>query len=242
MAARHALRRRLVTTSHWHGLSFLGRLSEPARKALLGLGTRKALAAGDLLIRQGEPGGVAYLVLSGRVSVTMTVENGSESLLGIRHPGDLVGEMAILGESVRSATVTARDPSTVLVLVGGLFCNYLARFPEAALALNGATGGRLTQANAYRADALGYEVEVRLARALLDQGRRMVRRRGGCFVVELKQAELAMLIGAKEGTVQKALNGAALGGLVQCRRGRVLLLDVAGLARLAETDVPDELL
>jgi CRP/FNR family cyclic AMP-dependent transcriptional regulator len=230
-----------MATSTWHSLSFLGRLPEPARGALLRLGTPKALQAGELLVRQGEMGRTAYLVLSGRVSVTLTVENGTESLLGIRYPGDLVGEMAMLSAGIRSATVVARDRSTVLVLYPESFYAYLTKYPEAALALNGMTGDRLIQANAYRADAAGYEIEVRLARALLYQARRMLRRQGGLFIVELKQSELAMLIGAKEGTVQKALNGPALRNLVRCRRGRVLLLDVTGLAGLAEMDVPSEL-
>lgn len=230
-----------MATPTWNPLSFMGRLSEPSREALLRLGTTKTMQIGDVLLRQGEPGTTAYLVLSGRMNVTVTVENGAESLLGIRHAGDLVGEMAMLGEGVRSATVTARERSAVLVLLSDAFLRYLSSFTDAPLALSGLIGDRLNQANSYRADAAGYDVEVRLARALLYQARRLARREGGHLVVDLRQAELGMLIGAKEGTVQKALSGPALGRLVKCRRGKVLLLDVQDLARLAEIGVPDEL-
>jgi len=225
----------------WNKLSFLGRLPEPAQAKLLKLGKTTIVEQGEHLVRQGETSKTAYLLLSGRVSVTMITENGSVSLLGIRYPGDLVGEMAMMDEGVRTATVTARDRCTVLSFPPEIFMRYLRDVPEASFALHGSTGDRLNQANAYRADAAGYDVDARLARALLYQARRMTRKEQGYFVVELRQAELAMLIGAKEGTVQKALNGPQLKPLARCRRGRVFLLDAPGLARLAELEIPPEL-
>ncbi|GAA2432515.1 Crp/Fnr family transcriptional regulator [Actinomadura vinacea] len=226
----------------WNSLSFMGRLSAPAQQALLRLGASKTLQRNDILVRQGEADTTVYLMLSGRMNITVTVENGSQSLLGIRHAGDLVGEMAMLGqERVRSATVTARERSTVLVLRPDPFRKYLAAYPEAPLAMGGLISHRLDQANTYRADAAGYDVEVRLARALLYQARRLARREHGTLMVELLQSELAMLIGAKETTVQKAMSRPALGPLVMCQRGKVFLLDVPALARVAEIEVPGEL-
>ncbi len=192
-------------------------------------------------MRQGEPGAAVFVLLDGRVSVTRLVENGTLSLLGIRHPGDLVGEMAVISGDVRTATVTALDRCVVSAISAGSFMKCLQELPEAMLALSRMTGDRLTQSNIYRADAAGYEVEVRLARALLYQARRSPERERGQFVVRLRQRHLAMLIGAQEGTVQKALRGPTLRDLVLSGRGRVLLLDVPGLARLAEMDPPPEL-
>jgi CRP/FNR family cyclic AMP-dependent transcriptional regulator len=230
-----------VPVPAWSKLSFLGRLPDHARDKLLRLGMTKIVQPGKPLVRQGDASDTAYLLLSGRVNVQMTTENGSESLLGIRYPGDLVGEMAMMDEGVRTASVIARERCTVLALRAETFMKFLREVPEASFALHRTTGDRLNQANAYRADAAGYDVDVRLARALLYQARRLVRKVGGCPVVELRQAELAMLIGAKEGTVQKALNGPRLKPLARCQRGRVFLLDVPGLAELSEFPIPDEL-
>jgi CRP-like cAMP-binding protein len=228
-------------TPAWNHLSFGGSLPEKAQEALLGLGIPRVLQAGEQLVRQGDKGRTVYLVLDGRVSVTRLVENGARSLLGIRHAGDLIGDIALLGDGIRSATVTARDRSTVLVIPQREFHDFLGAFPAASLAIGRMIGDRLNQANAYRADAAGYGVEPRLARALLYHCTRMTRRENGKLSVDLKQSELAMLIGVKEGTVQKALNGPALEGLILSRRGRVLILDLVGLAELAEMAVPSEL-
>ncbi|GAA3197360.1 Crp/Fnr family transcriptional regulator [Actinocorallia longicatena] len=219
----------------WYRRSFMGRLPEPAQQGLLALGHTQLLDPGATLIRQGDPGGVAYLLLDGRVNVTKVAENGTQSLLAIRYPGDLIGEMAVISAEPRAATVVGRVKTTLLTLPGDEFVRFLGEHPMAALALSAITGDRLMQAHAYRTDAAAYPVEVRVARALLYQGQRMAHQSDGFFFLDLKQSELAMLIGAKEGTVQKALaQGEHLPALVENRRGRVMIRDLPGLAAFAE--------
>lgn len=230
-----------MTSSGWHDHSFLGRLSKPVRETVLGLGNPRIVQPNSPLMRQGEPGAAVYVLLDGRVGVERVVENGALSLLGIRHAGDLVGEMAVINGDVRTATVTTLDRCVVCAIQAQPFMACLARHPEAMLALSRMTGDRLTQANIYRADAAGYEVDARLARALLYQAGRSPEREEGRPVVRLRQKQLAMLIGAQEGTVQKALKGPSLRDLVTCGRGRVFLLDVPALARLADMEPPPEL-
>ncbi|WP_165950325.1 Crp/Fnr family transcriptional regulator [Actinomadura sp. GC306] len=230
-----------MTGSGWHDHSFLGRLSRSARETVLQLGRVQTVQPNRPLMRQGEPGAAVYVLLDGRVGVERIVENGALSLLGIRHAGDLVGEMAVINDDVRTATVTTLDRCAVSVIQARPFMTCLTRHPEAMLALSRMTGDRLTQANVYRADAAGYEVDVRLARALLYQAGRSPEREGGRPVVRLRQKQLAMLIGAQEGTVQKALKGPTLRDLVHCGRGRVALLDPPGLADLADMPLPLQL-
>jgi CRP/FNR family cyclic AMP-dependent transcriptional regulator len=220
----------------WPKVSYLDSLSPPTRDELLRLGLVKAYQPKDILVRQGEPGGILFLLLTGRVNVVANVENGAETLLAIRHPGDVLGEMAVFGGMPRTATVTARVHSTALVVSGEEFKRFVASHPDAAMALTAVSANRLRQANVYRADAAGYEVEQRIARTLLYQAQRLATKVDGFWVVDLMQGELAMLIGAKEGTVQKALR--TMKDIVSSRRGRILIHDVAKLAQLAEIEPP----
>ncbi len=206
---------------------------------MLSLGRIKAFQPPQILLRQGDPGGTLLLLLTGRVNVVANVENGAETLLAIRHPGDVLGEMAVFGGMRRTATVIARVPSTALVVSGEEFKRFIGSHPDAGMALTASSAGRLQQANAYRADAAGYEVEQRIARTLLYQAQRLAMKVDGSWSVDLMQAELAMLIGAKEGTVQKALR--AMKGIVASRRGRILIYDVVKLAGLAEIEPPEQL-
>ncbi|WP_344835386.1 Crp/Fnr family transcriptional regulator [Actinocorallia longicatena] len=202
----------------------------------------KLYEPGETLVLQGEPGDVAFLILSGRVNVTVVVENGAESLLAIRHPGDIVGERAVLNDEARMATVTARIRTSVLVIPGRRFKDFLGEHPGAAIALASMANFRLKQSNTYRADAMGYAVNARLARTVLYQAELFAKKVDGEFRLDLLQVELGMLIGAQEGTVQKAFKGDALRDLVVSRRGRIFIRDVVGLAEIADIPPPARLL
>lgn len=71
----------------------------------------RSLASGDVLMRQGEPGGDLYLVLDGILEVA--VDGGVVAEVG---PGALVGERAVVETGVRTATLTATTPVRVAVL------------------------------------------------------------------------------------------------------------------------------
>jgi EAL domain-containing protein (putative c-di-GMP-specific phosphodiesterase class I) len=70
------------------------------------------LAAGDLLFREGDPPDGAYVIESGRIEVS-TVKDGHRVVLSELGAGDLLGEMAVLDESPRTATALALEPSTL---------------------------------------------------------------------------------------------------------------------------------
>jgi len=90
-------------------------LSESEKASLAGSMTERIFAAGERLVRQGEEGDTFYIVMSGRVAVTVEQE-GQTTTLAKLGPGDFFGEMSILTGERRSATVTAENDTTVLIL------------------------------------------------------------------------------------------------------------------------------
>ena len=73
-------------------------------------GVERELAAGEVLVREGEPGSEAYRVIAGRLEILCGPE---ETLVDVVGPGATVGEIAILVSGVRTATVRATEPSVV---------------------------------------------------------------------------------------------------------------------------------
>src|SRR5262245_20414645 len=69
-----------------------------------------SLHAGEILMKQGDPGDAAFVVLNGEFQVS---KQSGQSLIKIdvRNPGDVLGEMALLSRSPRSATVIATSDS-----------------------------------------------------------------------------------------------------------------------------------
>ncbi|WP_245730543.1 EAL domain-containing protein [Pseudohongiella acticola] len=79
-----------------------------------GLQVEKLYRAGEIIMRQGEPGECAYFMQSGRVEIVLERPDGSEIEVGRRGPGTLIGEMAIVDDGPRSATVRALEDCRLL--------------------------------------------------------------------------------------------------------------------------------
>jgi NTE family protein len=98
--------------------------------------------AGEWLFRQGEPGDSLYIVLTGRLEIV--IENGPElKVIRILGRGDSVGELALLTESPRSASVRARRDSELLHVTREHFARLMEQRPEFAAGLTKVLGRQL---------------------------------------------------------------------------------------------------
>lgn len=78
--------------------------------------SRRNVAAGDIIIRQGEVGDRAYVLEDGRVEILVTNADGRVYSAGFRGPGHLLGEMALVDRGPRAATVRAIDDCMLTVV------------------------------------------------------------------------------------------------------------------------------
>ena len=90
---------------------------EPERLAWLAARLQsQRVGTGDVIVRQGEPGEVCFIVRSGRVDVLRAESEGPDVSLTRLGPGDLFGESALLTDAPRNATVRALEATELLVL------------------------------------------------------------------------------------------------------------------------------
>lgn len=91
-------------------------LSDTSLAALLkGMKTR-LVGPNEVIVKQGEEKGAFYVILHGKFDVTVTGPRGKELVVRSLGIGDYFGEMALLENTVRQATVTARSPGTILTI------------------------------------------------------------------------------------------------------------------------------
>lgn len=109
-------------------------LSDEELKQLMDMAEPVSLRAGEILIRQGEPGDAAYVVIRGDFEVQ---KQSGQSLIKIdvRNPGDVVGEMALLSRGPRNATLIAKIDSEVLRIPQQAFEKLLSSSTSAAMAV-----------------------------------------------------------------------------------------------------------
>jgi CRP/FNR family cyclic AMP-dependent transcriptional regulator len=96
------------------------------------------LEAGTVLCREGEIGHEFFVIIEGEVEV----ERKGESL-GTRGPGDFIGEIALLEEVERTATVTAKTPVRVMVLTRTAFRRLVEQHPNVELKVLRTLGRRV---------------------------------------------------------------------------------------------------
>lgn len=104
----------------------LARLSESVEQIALG--------AGDVLFEQGDAGNRAYVIREGELEILKLAE-GREVLLAVRKAGEVIGEMSLLHEAPRSATVRAKGPARLIAIRFDDFEKLLDNSPSAARAM-----------------------------------------------------------------------------------------------------------
>jgi hypothetical protein len=123
----------------------LAELDPEDLEAVTELSSERRLKAGQVLCKEGESGDELFLVLSGQVKAWRG-DPSAPSILGVSGPGSCIGELAALGGGARSATLSAEEPTRVLVLSGVDVRNLLLRRPSVAQELIDVLVQRLQQA------------------------------------------------------------------------------------------------
>ncbi len=88
--------------------------------------------SGTVFVRQGEPGDSFFVIVEGHATATRITQDGEEQLLNVLHPGNYFGEMALIDDSPRMATITATTDATVLEFSEEVFDRLLDESPVVA--------------------------------------------------------------------------------------------------------------
>jgi len=235
---RLSMRRADSPAVEWPYGTFLQRLQPTTRSAVLGLGVRRRVPSGQILIHEGTRESHLVLLEDGLTKVTAMLPDGRSALLSLRMGGDLVGEMSALNDQPRSATVTTCGPTRYSAIPREKFTRFLRDHPQAAVELAAMVADRLRWSNRRRIDFTSYAVKIRVARVIAELCRTHGRRspEGVVIDVRLTQPELASICGAAETSIQKSLRELRTDGLVDTDYRRITVRDLVRLRELGELD------
>ena len=120
---------------------------EPAKLKLLALmSERVAFDPGKQLMRQGDPADAAYLIIDGHADVIVETPAGPV-IVATLGANETVGEMAILGDVPRNATVCAKNRLVALRISKDLFMRMVREFPTMAVSIMQELAQRLDRTN-----------------------------------------------------------------------------------------------
>lgn len=213
--------------------AFLDRIAPAARSRLLDAGTPRHYRRGEVVFLAGDRATFVVVIVQGRAKVTSGGPDGTEVVLSLRGPGDLVGELAAVDEGTapRTAGVTALDPLTCRIVRATEFRTVLAEHPDIGLELLRMVSARLRSADRRIVEFGAYDTTRRVARLLADLAAQAGPGRlpGAPAAVDLTQDDLAGLVGASRESVVRALGTLRSLGLVTTARRKVVVVDLGAL-------------
>ncbi|MTD44081.1 cyclic nucleotide-binding domain-containing protein [Conexibacter sp. W3-3-2] len=163
--------------------TFWSLLDEPARQLVREHGRAVEAPAGERMLTQHEEADAVIVLLAGAVRITAQSPGGKEMLLGLRGPGELLGELAALDGQPRAGSAEAFADVRALALSGTVFRRLVQERPGISRAVLVTLATRLRDADAKRLEHVGggrhRPCGLQAARARRPVGRGPGRRRRG---------------------------------------------------------------
>ncbi|MGR8934566.1 MAG: Crp/Fnr family transcriptional regulator [Gammaproteobacteria bacterium] len=196
-------------------------LSPEAREKLASGTHTLSFSRGSLLVSQGEISDSLYMVLSGKLKVFNSNEDGREVLLNYLGPGDAFGELALLDGEPRSASVMSMENSRVALLSRQFFLQCLRQNPDIAFELLQLLSKRIRNLTDRVSDLALLDVYGRIANTLTSLAE--TQEDGRLMTGMVTHQELSSMVGASREMVTRILNDLKRGGYIATENHRIVI-------------------
>jgi len=193
---------------------------------------RRRFGRDEVVFHEGDPGETVHVIEKGRVLVEVTAARGDVAALAVRGPGDVVGELALVGNGKRTARVTTLEPTETLSIDSSTLSQLRADDPRVDRYLIELLANKLAEASQQLVEVLFVPVDKRVLRIVdrlavsFDDGHSPV-------VIRIRQEDIAAMAGTRRQTANRPLKMAETKGAIRVRRGRIDVVDAELLSELA---------
>ncbi|MFQ5936118.1 MAG: Crp/Fnr family transcriptional regulator [Acidiferrobacterales bacterium] len=181
----------------------------------------KTFPRNTIVINEGDTTDSLYVILTGKVKVFLSDEQGREIILDIEGPGEYFGEIALLDDAPRSASVMTLEPSRFSIISKSDFKECLAKNPDIAITLIKELTHRIRMLTDNVKGLALRDVYGRVARTLSN----LATAENGNFVIseKLTQQDIANMVGASREMVSRILKDLATGGYIRVEDKRITI-------------------
>jgi CRP-like cAMP-binding protein len=185
----------------------LSGLSDPDIKLVIGTARRRQYPKRSIVFQEGDAGDFLLVVLAGRVKVMLVGEAGQETIVSLLGPGGFLGEISLLDEAPRSATVMTLEATEFLEISRGPFLKLMTDRPAMALKVMRHLAGELRDANEQIRSLSMFDAYGRIVRCLLGIARKHGQTDGPRILIQPapRIQELSRMVGCSRETVSRAL-------------------------------------
>lgn len=217
----------VIELSFLENVPIFADLEEPELKTIEKLGLRKKYKKGNIVVLEKEMGAALFVIVSGKVKIVRTDEDGREVILSIFGPGEFFGEMSLLDGLARSASVVALAKAELFMIHRRDFLKLLHEHPQVAISLLGELTTRLRKADTQIKSLSLKDASGRVANVILmladDIG---VFRKGKVEIDELPlQQDMANMAGTSRETVSRMIHQFIREGHLQLEGNKLTIND-----------------
>lgn len=186
-------------------------------------GKKRFYPKNTIILSEGDPSSCLYVIHSGRLKAFLADEQGREIVLNIMEPGEYFGEMALIDNEVRSASVMTMEDSQLTVVTKENFNDCLAKNPKLVTPLMLGLIKRLRISTRKVGSLALMDVYGRVASTLLQ----LAREQDGKLVIreKLTHQEIANIVGASREMVSRIMHDLAQGGYISVDGKKQIVLN-----------------
>ena len=212
-----------VSTAVLKAVPLFASFPEDQLRMLTTMVSRRSATRSTTIMAGGDATDSLYIVLSGRLKVMMSDSDGKEVILSILGPGEFFGEMGLIDDEPRSASVVTIEPCELLFISKRDFKKCLLENSDMSMAVMRGLVRRLREADRKIGSLALLDVYGRVARLLLDMaenvnGEKVVTKR-------LPKQDIAKLISASREMVSRVMKDLQTGGYIEMRGSNIVLRD-----------------
>ena len=202
-------------------------LEEKDFQRIIKLGLRQKYKKGNIVVLEQESGAALFVIITGKVKVVRTDEDGREVILSMFGPGEFFGEMSLLDGLARSASVVATVKSELFMIHRRDFLQLLEEYPQVAISLLAELAMRIRKADMQIKSLSLKDAAGRVANVLLmlsdDLG---VFRKGKVEIEDLPlQQDIANMAGTSRETVSRMIHHFIRNGELELKGNKVTIND-----------------
>lgn len=191
------------------------------------VGVRKKYKKGNIILLEEEAGAALFVIVSGKVKIIRTDDDGREVILSILGENDFFGEMAILDGMARSASVVAITKTELFMIHRRDFLDLLNRYPSVAIALLRELTMRLRKADAQIKSLSLKDAAGRVANVIIQLADDIGKiRKGRVEIDELPlQQDLANMSGTSRETISRMVHMFIKKGYLEMQGNKLIIND-----------------
>lgn len=197
-------------------VSLFSELSGLDLEAVTKLAVTRNFPKNTMILCEGDQSDSLYVVLSGKVKVFLSDDEGKEVTLNVQGEDEYFGELALLDSAPRSASVVTLEQTRLAVISKSAFEQCMEKNPAISLKISRGLARRLRELSENVRSLALMDVYGRVARTLLE----MSEEQDGKKVIlqKLTQREIASMVGASREMVSRILRDLSVGGYISIKK------------------------